>query len=277
MDYARLANGVTENQCLHPFPHAVVDGLLDPNVAQAISNELPSPDAPVWASVEHSHQVGKLACEDVTKLPPVIQTIAHSLLRPELAVSLRQFNRGERVYPDPYFSNGGLHAMCPSGHLSPHCDPDFHTLTGLRRAVTLVLFLTTAGPDDGGELVLYSAGKPSKVIKSVAGRCVIFSNNAKSIHGVLKWRGAGLRYTFGAFFYAADEIHQKLIYSPRWKPAADETCRRRPLLRMASQAAFLISRQLAAAHQKMKQLGYSLAERATSAEGDKETGSRQNP
>lgn len=152
-----------------PFPHAVIDGFLTPEVVRQINAEWPEG----WNKEEGKNNKKW----HTNNLPPTAAKVAAEISIPmlELATGIRG------LFADPGLFGAGLHCIPPGGFLNMHVDFNRHP-KGWHRRVNVLIYLNEIWRHEwGGHLFL--GRSDHKKIAPMGGRCVIFETNDTSWHG----------------------------------------------------------------------------------------------
>ena len=186
-----------------PFPHAVVDGLL--NATSADVTSFPDADWDGWTKLGDTYQHNKRACDDITRIPEPMASLIGQLSSPPFLRLLEQITGIDKLVPDPYLTGGGLHLSGPGGVLAPHTDfHHYRTLDLFRRINVLVYLNDDWSIDDGGCLTLYDGENAVETVVPTFGRTVIFRTDDSSVHGFPtpvadgKWRRSVALYYYTA-------------------------------------------------------------------------------
>ena len=190
-----------------PFPHAVLDGLLQLHPGDMAG--FPPPEWDGWRGYGDVYQVCKVVCEDISLVPEPFASLIHALSQPTFLRALEELTGVRRLLPDPYLRGGGLHMSGPGGVLAPHTD--FHVYDDLRlyRRVNVIVYLNEAWTEaDGGCLELRAAEEPTDraVVVPSWGRCVVFTTDDRSVHGFPVPVAEGRwRRSLALYYYTAEE------------------------------------------------------------------------
>ena len=179
---ARAEELAAEFRAAKPFPHLVIDGLLQLDPAEMAS--FPGSGWERWHNLGDRYQLQKQACDDISVIPEPFAGLIRELSQPRFLKSLERISGIEKLIPDPYLTGGGLHASGSGGILSPHTD--FHHYRGLdlyRRLNVLVYLNEGWREEDGGCLSLYDGDNPVATVVPEYGRTVIFQTDDASVHG----------------------------------------------------------------------------------------------
>lgn len=173
----------------HPFPHAVIDDFLEPDIAVRLADYLASVDVSEWPRDDHPDQVNKRWMPDPDRLEPVAADALRYFNSP---AALEFFERLTGIGPliaDDGYLGGGVHISGPGGRLGVHCDFNIHPDLGIHRRLNALLFLNRDwDPAWNGQLELYdeSLTEPVSLIDPGFNRLVIFSVTDRAFHGVPK-------------------------------------------------------------------------------------------
>ena len=181
-DQASLTFGTAK-----PFPHVVIDGFLD-DPEEAIK-AFPSFVPGFWTESKNRHTENKLVSKGRAPKWELFNDSAKRLfadLFSEPFLLCLKHITGLLLVPDPYFVEGGFHAIKRGGRLSAHADFSHHPKLGLERRLNLLLYLNKDWKEEwGGHLGLYGEDRnvPEVKILPVMNRCVIFETSDRSYHG----------------------------------------------------------------------------------------------
>ncbi|MFN8036717.1 MAG: 2OG-Fe(II) oxygenase [Acidimicrobiia bacterium] len=205
-DSARIARLAAEFQAAKPFPHLVLDDILDAD--PSLADAFPAPDWGGWLPYTNAYQPEKLCCSDVTVIPePLAAVLRQCNDRPFLQF-LESVTGIERLIPDPYYEGGGLHSSGPGGVLTAHTD--FHIYERLRlfRRVNMIIYMNPEwSAEYGGGLELFQPGTDTVVDEVLPsfGTTVIFKTDDRSVHGFSKPIAPGHRRNSLALYYYTSE------------------------------------------------------------------------
>ena len=177
----------TKYQQGEPFPHIVIDGFLDEEIATKLADELEVQNVDDWHFDPHSEQVNKWSMPELHRLPV---TTSETLREFNDVSTLNFFEKLTGIgplIPDDQYVGGGVHVTAPGGRLGIHADFNLHPTTGHHRRLNALLFLNRRwNPDWKGQLQLWDSGI-TRCVKSVDplfNRLVIFTVTDNSFHGV---------------------------------------------------------------------------------------------
>ncbi len=165
-----------------PFPHRVIDNLIDLQSVRAVNAEWPERG---WGSHIHDYS-NKRANEDWETFGPMTRNVL-SLFKSAVYLDCFKALTGiSDLSPDPYLFGEGLHESTTGGFLDIHVDFNVHPKTELYRRLNLLIFLNEGWQEEwGGCLELWdgATAKLSKRIVPEAGRAIIFETSERSFHG----------------------------------------------------------------------------------------------
>ena len=168
-----------------PFPHAVIDDFLPPEVLEPILEQFPKPGDLAWEEfADEQHR--KLAFANAEELNPASRDFLHFMNTKIILRFLEQLTGIEGLISDPWYVGGGLHQIVPGGELGVHADFNYSTRLKLDRRLNLLIYLNKDWKDEyEGHLELWNGDLSAcvKRIRPTAGRCVIFSLNTHTYHG----------------------------------------------------------------------------------------------
>lgn len=168
-----------------PFPHIILDDLLDEPVVTQLIEEFPGPEAPCWNPHRHANS-DKLACGDDSLMGPTTRQLIWEMNSARFIRFLEHLGGIEGLIPDPLLAGAGLHQTLPGGFLNIHADFNYHPLWKLDRRINLLLYLNRDWAEvHGGYLELWDRGMSRCVVRIApdANRMVIFASSDHSFHG----------------------------------------------------------------------------------------------
>lgn len=183
---ARLDELHQRYRSANPFPHIMLDGLLNAAWLQQVVQEFPAPDSPEWIQYRHLNS-RKLGATNRAAFPPTIGATIDELNRDRFVRWITHLTDIDGLFADPSLSGGGMHQSRPGGYLNIHADFTVHTYhrDWLRRVNVLVYLNQNWRDDYGGHLELWDRQMQHRVerIRPDFNRCVIFNTDADSFHG----------------------------------------------------------------------------------------------
>ncbi|GAB5544424.1 MAG: hypothetical protein SangKO_041840 [Sandaracinaceae bacterium] len=210
-----------------PFPHAVIDGLLPPEVVTEAARAFPGADHPDFRRRDYEEQSGRFGQLQRRAFRGVDPRVRHLLNEVNGMVFLQMLERltGIRgLIPDPFFTGAGLHLTVPGGHLALHADFDRDRARGLARRLSIVLFLVETWDDTwGGHLELWDASleRCEAKIAPAPGRLVVFEHGDDHWHGhptPLTCPDGVARQSLAAYYFVADGQPDAEGHSAIWAP-----------------------------------------------------------
>jgi hypothetical protein len=168
-----------------PYPHIVLDGVLDPGVAEAAAQEFPPLD-PNWNNYLHVNE-RKFSNTDPDTWGPTLRQLLTELNSPRFVDFVGQLIGVDNLIADPSLEGGGLHQSGTGGYLNVHADFTVHPHhRKWQRRANILVYLNEGWKEEyGGELELWSADMKRCVrrVAPVASRVLIFTTDATSYHG----------------------------------------------------------------------------------------------
>jgi 2OG-Fe(II) oxygenase superfamily len=168
-----------------PFPHAVFDDFLPPEVCDGLLREFPERRGREWARTDSFDQK-KLAAQREDELGDLARAVLRELNGAGCLQFLETLTGITGLIPDPYFEGGGLHRIEPGGFLKVHADFNWHPRLKLDRRLNLIVYLNKGWREEyNGHLELWDRRMTRCVRKvlPVFNRAVVFSTTSWSFHG----------------------------------------------------------------------------------------------
>ena len=190
VDLDRLAHIVARERAQFaaatPFPHIVIDDLLDPDALRAIVADFDM-TSDAWTYWHHVNE-RKRGLQDRARMSERTRAVVEALETPAFLRLMEELTGVGGLLADPHLDGGGLHEMLPGGFLNVHTDFLSHTIErSWRRELNLLLFLNERWvPEHAGWLELWNASMTAceRRIEPRFNRCVVFRTSATSFHGV---------------------------------------------------------------------------------------------
>jgi hypothetical protein len=168
-----------------PFPHAVIDDFLPPEICDKLLAEFPSTECKDWLRFERHHS-RKLATKEDSHLGEFSRAVLAHFNAAACLRFLETLTGITGLIPDPYFEGGGLHQIEPGGFLKVHTDFNFHNRLKLDRRINLIVYLNKDWREDfKGHLELWNrtVSRCVRKVLPVYNRCIVFSTTDWSYHG----------------------------------------------------------------------------------------------
>lgn len=236
---AQLHDGCTQAE---PFPHAVLDNVLDDAVIASLVDEFPDVQDPCWR-YHRGENSDKLACGEESRLGTVSRQLIWEMNSVRFLGFLEALTGIEGLVPDPWLFGAGLHQIPRGGFLNIHADFNFHPVWKLDRRINVILYLNSDWKEEyGGHLELWDRSMQSCIrrVLPVANRLVVFQTSDFSYHGhphPLRCPEGQTRKSISLYYYSngrpAAEIskeHSTLYQQvpqaqPDWQPVGPATRR----------------------------------------------------
>jgi Rps23 Pro-64 3,4-dihydroxylase Tpa1-like proline 4-hydroxylase len=172
-------------QAAEPYPHIVIDDLIDRATLVRVAQEFPSENDAEWIRFRHENSK-KLALPQDWLIPSTTRHVLNQLNTGSFLDFVELVTGIDNLIPDPHFEGGGMHQIVSGGFLKIHADFNVHPNFGLDRRVNALVYLNVGWRDEwGGHLELWDSSM-SRCVKKIApefNRCVIFTTTDKAFHG----------------------------------------------------------------------------------------------
>jgi len=166
-----------------PWPHVVVDDLLDPAVLAAAESE----EMTYALALPVRHATRQIKAESPAVSGPSAQAILDALSGRRFIAFLEDLTGISHLIPDPAHYWAGLHVFPPGAFQGLHRDFRVHPVSRLFHRVNVIVYLNSGWRSEyGGDLELwtseltYCAGR----VAPHAGTTVIFESTSSALHGV---------------------------------------------------------------------------------------------
>ena len=206
-----------------PWPHVVIDGLLDPAVvAQARTEEL----GPALQLVPRRSNRGVKA-ESPAPAGPTAGAILQRLLADDVCDMLTTLTGIPGLATDPTHWWGGVHVLAHGYFQAVHRDFAHDSTGELWHRVNMLVYLNPGWRSEwGGELELWDTEMTTCLqrVEPVGGRVIIFEPGPDALHGVpavVRCPVGEARLTLASYFYTADpgshagRRHSQVVGLPR--------------------------------------------------------------
>ncbi len=173
-----------EYQNAQPYPHIVIDDLLDKDVLRYVAANYPSLESKTFFDRDQERFKFQFPAQEIPN--GRTRNLLAELNSQAFLAFLEEMTGIKGLMPDPYFTGGGLHLTKRGGHLSVHADFNIHEKLKVERRLNLLVYLNDDWlPEYKGELEIWDK-KMTQCERTVApliGRAVVFNTNADSFHG----------------------------------------------------------------------------------------------
>ncbi len=172
-----------------PFPHAVFDNFLPPDVANKIYDEFPPSDFKNFKTLKstgHKHKLAKLSYSYFEGVSPFCRQILAEFNGMVFLEFLENLTGIEPLIADPHFKGGSFHQILRGGSLGIHADFNRDERRLLDRRINVLFYVNKDWREEyGGHLELWDEKMKTRVVKvsPILNRCVIFSTTRTSYHG----------------------------------------------------------------------------------------------
>lgn len=205
----------------HPFPHAVLDGVLPEEMLDTALDAFPAPDSDVWREYENYHEV-KLETQGEERLGDVVSLLLYQFNSAPFLRFLERLTGIEGLIPDPYFFGGGLHQIVRGGKLGIHADFSRHSRLPLQRRLNVLVFLNRDWRDEyGGHLELWNRDMTECCVRvlPIYNRMVVFTTTDYSYHGhpdALHCPEGMSRKSIALYYYSVTRPEGETIEGKEW-------------------------------------------------------------
>ncbi len=136
-----------------PFPHIVLDDVLEPQAFARCVSEFPGIKDEFWKGYLHVNET-KYSNTDPDSWGQTLHDVAREFCSPDFVRWLEELTGISGLLPDWSMDGGGLHQTLRGGHLNLHADfTTHHEREDWARRVNILLYLNEEWPDEwGGEL-----------------------------------------------------------------------------------------------------------------------------
>lgn len=193
IDYLRLEGAALK---LHekfrtaaPFPHIVIDGLFEEDVARRVAEAFPplNPSSRIDSYRSHRHYHSKkYSIQEPTRFPPVIREAIEGLQSPRFLACLERVTGITGLLADPQLVGAGMHVTGRGGFLDVHADFNVHPVAKHQRILNLLVYFNLDWQASWrGELEFWSADMRSSVqrVAPLFNRALLFEVSDISFHG----------------------------------------------------------------------------------------------
>ena len=203
----------TAFQTAAPFPHAVIDGLWDPDHLRACAAEFPPGDDPRWTTYPDPKEYGKRA-GDSRMWGPATKAFFEQARSAETCRLLEEWTGIGPLTADDL--GGGMHMTGEGGRLALHRDFNRHPTLPLERRLNLLVFLNEVWEREWGG-VLYLGRDREVAVEPLFNRTVLFACGPESWHGhpdpIV---GEHWRKSLAVYFYAPVTAKTAPSHSTVW-------------------------------------------------------------
>jgi hypothetical protein len=202
----------TDYRDARPYPHAVFDGFLGPELAETLAARVPGPDHEGWMRRDYREQsarLGQLQRSGFEGVDPELRHLLAELSAMAFLDFLGTLTGIEGLIPDPHFRGAGLSLTLPGGHLALHADFNRDRTRHLERKVTVLYYLGKDWqPEWGGALELWDEPRTrcEASLLPVLDRLVVMAHGDSYWHGhpsPLACPEGRYRASLAAYYYVA--------------------------------------------------------------------------
>lgn len=168
-----------------PFPHAVIDNFISPNLLEECLEFFPEENDPESITFNRDQERFKTGFNP-DYLPVKLRSFFYSLNSRPFIKFLENISGIKGLIADPYYVGGGFHRINQGGHLSVHADFNHHAGLDLERRINVLIYLNKDWSEEyGGQIELWNEDMSKCVVSATPefNRCVIFNTTSESYHG----------------------------------------------------------------------------------------------
>jgi len=187
------AQCITAGTALHdryvtadPFPHIVIDDLIDAGVLRRLTAEWPETTSD-RKYYDRSQERLKYEWQPHEVRTPALRAFLAEMNAEPMLRFVEALTGIKKLIADPYYIGAGLHETKRGGHLGVHADFNIHKGMNLLRRINLLIYLNDDwSPEWKGDLELWSTDMKERrhAVAPAMGRAVIFNTDLDSFHGV---------------------------------------------------------------------------------------------
>lgn len=192
-----------------PFPHIVLEDLVEADLLAAVVDELGTMNRGEWHHTTND-QERKSSTEEVRQFPPLTRALVQYFNSSPFLGFLEELTGIRGLVADPHLRGGGLHEIKRGGSLGVHADFNFYTRLKVYRRLNLLVYLNRDWQDAwGGHLELWDrAGQQCLTrIAPTFNRAVLFETSNLSYHGhphPLQCPEDRSRQSIALYYYSVD-------------------------------------------------------------------------
>lgn len=171
-----------------PFPHVIIDGVLEQETVGKIHELFYSmPDSYWQKNNDHGIEVKwRSDWKSEYDIPEPAREVVRFFNSGPFLRAMSAMTGIPNLIPDPYYTGGGFNLIKNGGHLDVHVDGNWHDSMRVHRRLNLILYLNQGWkPDWRGALSFYDATAQEAVtsVQPLGNRLVIFETTDFSYHG----------------------------------------------------------------------------------------------
>jgi Rps23 Pro-64 3,4-dihydroxylase Tpa1-like proline 4-hydroxylase len=179
-------------RCRKPFPYAFQDNFLSESYAHAIQTEILDLSGGAWDRYNNPFEQ-KYTLRDKYGFPPYLKSLFEQFQSPEFVSSISEIV-GYELFLDTTRNFWGVHIYEPGDYLDIHVDAGYHPTLGMKKQVTLGLYLSLDWKSEYGcELEIWngsncatknaSLSSMADKIEPMYNRMIMFTCDDYSWHG----------------------------------------------------------------------------------------------
>ena len=182
----------TEYNKAEPYPHCVLDNILDTEFAEKCQQEILSIPPEMWDRYNNLFEQ-KYTLRDKNNMSPYCDALFKLLTSNDVVNKLSDIV-GEQLYNDPTKNWWGIHTYKNGDYLDIHSDAGNHPLTKQKKHITLGIYLShNWSQENGGYLEFWDGDSVLKDdaklydckarVLPIFNRMIMFTNTVNAWHG----------------------------------------------------------------------------------------------
>lgn len=213
-----------------PFPHVVIDNILDEQLIESVLQEYPGHDDPMWQRYDDKDIQVKVRTnwKSEADIPCDTREVVRTLNSGRFLRALSMLTGINNLISDPYLTGGGESSVYRGGILDIHCDGNWHDAMAVHRRLNIILYLNKDWQESWGGQLEFWDRKMQRCVTKISptyNRLTIFQTNDYSFHGhpqPLNCPSDESRKTLILYYYTsspreADEIARKDPHRALWR------------------------------------------------------------
>jgi len=182
LEGARTA--AAEYRARTPYPYGCFDGFLPPEILDRVRDELRTlPEAEQMFDRPQEKLKSQFVPE---RLPTYTRSLLYALNSRPFLMFLEELTGIDGLFPDPYFTGGGIHVVANGGHLDIHADFNHHRKLNLERRINVLIYLNKDWQEEwGGSFEVWNDDMTERAASFVPifNRMCCFNTGSTTMHG----------------------------------------------------------------------------------------------
>ena len=171
-----------EYQSAKPFPHVVIENLIEPEALRAVVAEFP-PLSEMSEQFDRQREI-KSAEPNWERFGPATRSVIAELNSGTFLRSLERLTGVPKLIVDAGLEGAGQHQIGRGGLLDVHAEFNKHNGVDLYRRLNVLVYLNEPWEEAwGGDLELWDRYAPAKLVAPRLGTTVVFTTTTNAMHG----------------------------------------------------------------------------------------------